>query len=429
MSSNDDHVLALLHTVEHSGRFPTDAISAYFRRHFELTDRDRGEITERLYGLIRQARRTRFALEGVTTPADLHPRTRLLTADWIEGRGTLEQARAVLPAIDWDRIADHERRIDELDDPVERLGVLRSVPDHLAQLFLAEHGPRAAPLLEALNRTAPQTIRTNTSKLDRDALASQLANEGLRAHACRFAATALRIDPPGALFKTAAFAQGMFEVQDEGSQLIAELVAPPPGATVIDACAGAGGKTLALAALLRGRGRVLALDVSAPKLEELRRRARRAGASNVRALQLDATGPLPDAITALGGKVERVLVDAPCSGLGVLRRNPDARWRITPEELARLPVLQLEIVERFLPLLAPGGRLIYATCTLRSEENDALAAAVLARHPELEQVRIAEIHGKRWAEPLTGSGGFALKLDPLTHGTDGFYATVFRRRR
>jgi len=208
-------------------------------------------------------------------------------------------------------------------------------------------------------------------------------------------------------------------VMDEGSQLVAELVAPPPGGRVLDACAGAGGKTLALGALLAGKGRVLALDTDGKKLEELRRRARRAGLTNVEARPIKE-GPL-----GIKGQFDRVLVDAPCSGLGTLRRNPEARWRLTPADLDELPARQRAILERYAPLVAPGGRLVYATCTVDAAENDAVVDAFVRAHPDFTPVPAKEILGR--ARALELGDGERLRLLPHVHGTDGFFAAVLRR--
>jgi 16S rRNA (cytosine967-C5)-methyltransferase len=216
----------------------------------------------------------------------------------------------------------------------------------------------------------------------------------------------------------------LFEVMDEGSQLVAEAVAPPPGGRVVDACAGAGGKTLGLAALRGGQGRILALDPNGKKLEELRRRARRAGLSNVAAREL--RGPsLPD--EARLGAWDRVLVDAPCSGLGTLRRNPEARWRLQPAAVDGFPSQQLSLLVTYAPLVAVGGRLIYATCTVLRSENDQVIERFLAERPDFALVPLKEIWGKERAEPL--GGGTLLRLTPQAHDTDGFFAAVLRRVR
>ena len=203
------------------------------------------------------------------------------------------------------------------------------------------------------------------------------------------------------------------------------MTAPPPRGVVVDACAGAGGKTLALGALLANRGRLTAFDPSEDKLEELRTRARRAGLTNVRALAVDEKVPI-DAEIELRGRADRVLCDVPCSGLGTLRRNPEARWRLQPSDLDELPPLQRAILERYAPLVAPGGRLVYATCTVDVAENDAVVDAFLAAHPEFVAVPAKEIMGKARAEAL--GDGMRLRLSPAIHDTDGFFAAVLRRK-
>jgi 16S rRNA (cytosine967-C5)-methyltransferase len=209
---------------------------------------------------------------------------------------------------------------------------------------------------------------------------------------------------------------------DEGSQLVAEAVAPPPRGRVIDACAGAGGKTLALGAILEGAGRILALDTAGKKLEELRRRARRAGLNNVAAREISGRAPPDDATP---GRWDRVLVDAPCSGLGTLRRNPEARWRLTSKEVATFPPRQLALLIDNAPLVAPGGRLVYATCTVIGDENEKVIERFLAERPDFAPFPLKEIWGKERA--LACGDGVNLRLFPHRHDTDGFFCAVLRR--
>jgi 16S rRNA (cytosine967-C5)-methyltransferase len=226
-------------------------------------------------------------------------------------------------------------------------------------------------------------------------------------------------------FGLSAFRDGLFEVMDEGSQLVAELVAPPPGGRVLDACAGAGGKTLALGALLAGRGRVLALDTDGKKLEELRRRARRAGLTNVEAKTV--TDDLASVAKAVRGTFDRVLVDAPCSGLGTLRRNPEARWRLTRATVDSFPARQLALLVTYAPLAAVGGRLVYATCTVNRDENERVVERFLAERNDFVPVPVKEIWGRERAAQL--GDGMTLRLTPQAHDTDGFFAAVLRRVR
>jgi len=279
----------------------------------------------------------------------------------------------------------------------------------------------AQALAAAMNTRAPLTVRSNGVKASREELVARLAEEGVVAHPTELSPTGLLFETRVNAFGLSAFRDGLFEVMDEGSQLVAEAVAPPPKGRVVDACAGAGGKTLALAALLDGQGRILALDSNGKKLEELRRRARRAGLSNLAAREVHGS-ELP--VEAKLGAWDRVLVDAPCSGLGTLRRNPEARWRLTPKTVDGFQSQQLSLMVTYAPLVAPGGRLIYATCTLLRRENEEVVERFLAERPDFVVMSLKEIWGKERALRL-GDGTY-LKVYPHSHGTDGFFAAVLR---
>ena len=309
---------------------------------------------------------------------------------------------------------------------IDREALRLSYPTWLLERLVADLGlDEAVALAEALNRRAPMTVRTNSARIDREALAERLRAEGVTTRATPLSAAGLIFETRVNAFGLDAFREGLFEVMDEGSQVVAEAVAPPPRGRVVDACAGAGGKTLALAALLEGQGRVLALDVAGKKLEELRRRARRAGLSSVMARPVDPVRGLP--ADARLQSWDRVLVDAPCSGLGTLRRNPEARWRLTAEEIDRFPARQLGLLVDYAPLCAVGGRLIYATCTVLSSENERVVDQFLSERPEFQVMPLKEIFGKERALRL--GDGVTLRLFPHRHDTDGFFAAVLRRVR
>ena len=287
-----------------------------------------------------------------------------------------------------------------------------SVPLWLWATLEAEAGPDAPALADALNLPGPVTLRANTLRTTRDALVQALAAEGLSTRPGALAPTALHVTSPRPnLWGSPAWQAGLFEVQDEGSQLLGLALGARPGDQVLDLCAGAGGKTLLLAAEVGPSGIVHAADPDLERLERLRTRAARAGAHFVR---IHGASPPPDLVVA------RVLVDAPCSELGALRRGPDLRHRLDPTAFASLPVLQRDLLERALQHLAPGGTLAYATCTLRHEENEDVARTFGAAHPELRRVPASAP-----AQALGPDG--ALKLSPLRHGTDGFYAAVWTR--
>jgi 16S rRNA (cytosine967-C5)-methyltransferase len=291
-----------------------------------------------------------------------------------------------------------------------------SLPDWLAERLVADHGERAEALALALNRRAPMTVRANLLVGDRDALAAELAKVSIQTTPGKWTDTALHLESRTNLFALDAFKRGALEAQDEGSQLLADLAAAQPGKLVIDLCAGAGGKTLAIAARLGNRGRIVACDIDAQKLDELRKRARRAQVSNAQAIHI-ADGRWPRELDALRGKADVVLVDAPCSGIGALRRNPEARWRLREPDIARFGAKQREILASAHELVAPGGRVIYATCSLlRAENQDVVGAAAMI---PLVQV---------WPDRAPALGdGTTLSVTPSEHGTDGFFAAILAK--
>jgi 16S rRNA (cytosine967-C5)-methyltransferase len=407
--------------------FASARIADAFRREKGLGARERRWVAETLYGMIRLARKLDFALEGVRLAGDARDAARVIAFELWEGEIDLAAAAKEMPNVDWARVAAVDERIDRERDEVVRLGLKRSLPDWLARVFLDEYGEKADALLAALNQRAPLTLRVNTLLATRDEVLAKLAEAGLVAHATRWSPVGIALDTRVNVFGTDVFREGLVEVQDEASQLVCELVAPPPRAVVVDACAGAGGKTLALGALAGGKGRLVALDVEERKLEELRRRARRAKLTNVQAIAVGPAGGYPDEVEALRGKADRVLVDAPCSGLGSLRRNPELRWRLTPDDLERLPREQEAIARRAAALVGPGGRLVYATCTLLRRENQ----AVVERLSDLGFIpmRAAEIWGTERALALGDVTATYLETRPDRHDTDGFFAAVLRRNR
>jgi 16S rRNA (cytosine967-C5)-methyltransferase len=267
------------------------------------------------------------------------------------------------------------------------------------------------------------TVRANLISTDRDALAAELARDRIATAPGAWCDTALHVETRTNLFALAAFTRGAMEAQDEGSQLLADLAAAcgRPGALVVVLCAGAGGKTLAIAARLGNRGRIVAADVDERKLDELRRRARRAGVTCAQTVHLDG-GRWPAALDALRGKADVVLVDAPCSGIGALRRNPEARWRLSEADLTGFASRQREILGGARALLTPGGRLVYATCTLLAVENAEVVATVVG--PDLVAVPIRELLGDRARE--LGDGD-EFTVAPHRQGSDGFYARVLQR--
>ena len=410
--------------------FVTDRLADAFRRERRIGSGERRFASETLYGMIRHLRRLDEALvAGGLRPGGPAPdRERLLAYLVLEGGLAPADAARHVPTIDWQKVAGIDAALARIRDPARRIALLRSLPDWLATELVAERGAdEADQLAAALATRAPMTVRANTLRNRPAELIAELAREGITAHSGALATTAVHIDTRTNLFATAAFKAGRFEAQDEGSQLIAELVAPPPRSRLVDYCAGAGGKTLALAAAMESAGRIAACDVDHRKLAELKKRARRAGASNIESVELAGEGLAPP-LRSLERNAARVLVDAPCSGIGALRRNPEARWRLDQADLRRMPELQLAIARRALDLVAPGGRLVYATCTLLRAENQAVVERLLAENPDLSLLAPKEIWGTARAAPLTDASGSFMELLPHRHGTDGFFAAVLRRK-
>lgn len=407
--------------------FVTDRLSTTFRKESWIGAHERRFLSEVLYGMVRHLRRIDAALErgakgkGKRAPRDLE---RLLALLLLEKAIAPAQAAKLEPDRDWSQVAGIDDVIAAERDPVERIGLAASLPEWLAKRLVADWGARAEALALSLNHRAPMTVRVNTLVADRDALAGELARDhNIASHAGAHADTSLILDTRINLFATAAFKRGAMEAQDEGSQLLAELAtgglanAKP---LIVDLCAGAGGKTLAIAARLGNRGRIVSTDVDSAKLDELRKRARRATVSNARALHLP-DGAWPNELEEMRGKADVVLVDAPCSGIGSLRRNPEARWRLRETDLADFAKRQQGILKQATTLLAPGGRLVYATCTLLRVENQEVVGAVMAAKPELTRVPLASVLGER-AAAFDHEGCFVTAPD--VHGTDGFFAAV-----
>jgi 16S rRNA (cytosine967-C5)-methyltransferase len=420
--------------------YASDIIARAFRARRELSSGGRRRVAEAVYGLIRMDRRLDAIVDSLPGLADelppvLRDELKLLMLDLREGMPVAaaegELARLGLgkgsrlgARIDLGAVADEDAGLGARTG-LEREAVRLSYPTWLVERLVNDLGPsEGLAACEAMNQRAPMALRVNTVKISREAMIDRLAEENVVARPTALAPAGLVLETRVNAFGLSAFRDGLFEVMDEGSQLVSELVAPPPGGRVADACAGAGGKTLAIAAAMGGKGRLLALDVDGRKLEELRRRARRAGLSNVTARPIGDEAKLPDE-ARLGGW-DRVLVDAPCSGIGTLRRNPEARWRLTPQEIAGFPARQLALMVTYAPLCAVGGRLIYATCTILEQENEKVVERFLAERSDFVRVPVKEIWGRELGEKV--GDGLTLRLLPQKHDTDGFYAAVLRRK-
>ena len=410
------HTEALLSELLRS-TFPADlVVSRYFRQNRALGHADRGFIAETVYSVLRRKRSlSARCFDDVTSR-----RLLLSTLACLQGLNRRE-LDAVLNEVEGKWLAQAKAvRVDELP-PAVRL----DLPDWLYETLLTQFDATEVDALAAgLNQPAPLDLRINPMKADRDAVLAQLNADGLTANACRHSPLGIRLVGKPALARHPLFVDGSIEVQDEGSQLLGYLLQPKRGEMVADFCAGAGGKTLLLGALMRSQGRLYAFDVAEKRLAKLKPRLARSGLSNVHPARIESENDIK--IKRLAGKLDRVLVDAPCSGLGTLRRNPDLKWRQSPESVAELTVRQGAILTAAAALVKKGGRLVYATCSLLEAENEGVAAAFQAAHPEFVSVSATEVLAKQGID--IADGGERLHLLPHRHGTDGFFAAVMERQ-
>lgn len=393
---------------------PADvALSHFFRTRSKLGGRDRAFVAEAVYGILRRLR----SLEAVTGQYAPWP---LLIA-WLARHGGYNQREieSVLTPAE----TEHFRAAKSFEGGEWSPAVKMELPDWLFERLQATYGEQLPALMAALNRPAALDLRVNTLKQDRAAVLAQLAADGISAEAMPYAPQGIRLSDKIALQRYPLFVEGAIEVQDEGSQLLGVLTGARRGEMVCDFCAGAGGKTLALGALMGNTGRLYAFDISAKRLANLKPRLARSGLSNVHPQLL--TSERDAKIKRLAGKFDRVLVDAPCSGLGTLRRNPDLKWRQTPESVAELEIKQREILTSASRLVRSGGTLVYATCSLLPEENQAVVADFLQAHPDFVTAPV----GERLARAgVNLEGGEYLQLLPHLQGTDGFFAAVMERK-
>jgi 16S rRNA (cytosine967-C5)-methyltransferase len=412
-----DLATELLRTVLKFDQPADGVVSAFFREHRALGSRERHALAESAYAVLRQ---------------------RLLFAHLAQsGSGPLERRLAILAwhgnaAFLRGALAPHEQtwlaQVEQIDRAALPDKLRHNLPDWLANLLQAALGDEFWPLVQALAETAPLDLRVNLLKAKRDEVQRALTEAGIAAEPTPYSPWGLRVPGRPALNELALFTGGSIEVQDEGSQLLALITDAKRGEMVVDFCAGAGGKTLALGAAMRNTGRLYAFDTSGHRLDALKPRLARSGLSNVHPAQL--AHERDDRIKRLAGKIDRVLVDAPCSGLGTLRRHPDLKWRQSPKLVAEMQARQTAILTGAARLLKPGGRLVYATCSLLAAENEEVADAFSAAHGADFTVLPAQqaLEAAHVTQAATLVTGPYLRLWPHRHRTDGFFAAVWQRR-
>jgi len=397
---------------------PADGVvSAFFRKHRALGTRERHTLTETAYAVLRQ----RLLFQHLAQSGSGALERRLAILAW-QGTASFLGGALTPPEQQWlAEVASIDRQA--LPDKLRH-----NLPDWLAAQLQESLGEQFWPLVQALAEPAPLDLRVNVVKAKRDEVRSALAEAGIVAEPTPFSPWGLRVNGKPVLTRHPAYTSGLFEVQDEGSQLLALLTDAKRGEMVVDFCAGAGGKTLALGASMRNTGRLYAFDVSGHRLDALKPRLARSGLSNVHPAQI--AHERDERIKRLAGKIDRVLVDAPCSGLGTLRRHPDLKWRQSPKSVALLQEQQGSILASAARLLKPGGRLVYATCSLLAAENEAVAQAFTAAHTAAFQPlpALQALEAARVDQPAALVDGPFMRLWPQVHGTDGFFAAIWERR-
>lgn len=395
---------------------PADVVlSRYFRDHPRLGGRERGMIAEAVYALLRR----RNLYNHLSASGSGSQMRRLVLLGLAEAAGV----DALSGINDAERVwLDEVMAIDRSSLPV---ALRANMPDWIMNRLLAQFGEdETLQLTDSLNQLAPLDLRVNTLKSDRDSAEAALTHAGIVCAPTPFSPLGLRMHKKPALQNMPIFKEGHVEVQDEGSQLLAQIVGAKRGEMVADFCAGAGGKTLALGAWMRNTGRLYAFDVSEKRLAKLKPRLARSGLSNVHPVLIAHENDAK--VKRLSGKLDRVLVDAPCSGLGTLRRNPDMKWRQREQDLEELNTKQRSILASAARLVKPGGRLVYATCSLLDEENQVVVNDFLANHPEFSLRPMSEIAAE---QKLALTAGDFLQLLPHRQQTDGFFAAVLERQR
>lgn len=401
---------------------PADAIvSRFFRDHRGFGPRERATMAETVYTVLRKKQ-----LFDHFAPSGSGPRERRLAILGFYGPGDFLRSALTEQETNW---LDQCEKI-KPEDLMERHR--HNLPEWLVQPLKDQLGDEFWPLVESFNKGAGLDLRVNTFKAKRVDVQKALAASGIKAVDTPFSPWGLRIAGKPALNKHEAFVRGDFEVQDEGSQLLALLLDAKRGEMVVDFCAGAGGKTLAIGAGMRSTGRLYAFDTSAGRLDAFKSRLARSGLSNVHPAAL--AHERDDRVKRLTGKIDRVLVDAPCTGMGTLRRNPDLKWRQDIKAVDEMAVKQAAILQSAARLVKSGGRLVYATCSVLPQENEAIAQAFSAANPDFEVLQAGEVLASLKVEAAAGlcSGGEAgqtyLRLWPHRHQTDGFFAAVWQRK-
>jgi 16S rRNA (cytosine967-C5)-methyltransferase len=394
---------------------PADTVlHEFFRDRRALGSRDRAFVADAVYGVLRRRRTVDHLAPGGA------PR-RMLLAHLARLGGI--SIRELAPLLAQDEQTWLSRvKAQPLDDLP--LALRAELPDWIIErLRLQFAETEVAALARGLAEPAPLDLRVNTLLAEREAVRQALAVDAVVAEPTPYSPVGLRVKGRPAINRHPLFLTGAIEVQDEGSQLLGFLLAPRRHDLVVDFCAGAGGKSLMLGALMRSHGRIYAFDVSAARLSRLKPRLKRSGLSNIYPQVIRNENDIR--VKRLAGKIDRVLVDAPCSGLGTLRRNPDLRWRQSPQSVAELALKQAAILRAAANLVKPGGRLLYATCSLLPEENEDIVTAFLEERGDFQSINCQDVLAQ---QGIALDAGESFRLLPHVHGTDGFFAAALQRK-
>lgn len=420
----------LLQTIDDDLARPADAlVAAWFRQHRYAGGGDRRAISALVYSVLRRRAQIDWWLEQAACGAD--PRSRTIAAG-VLGQGWDEAE--LDSAFDGGQyrpapLNEQERAMAAVlsgkgfDDPAQPLHVRGNIPAWMEDKFCISLGNAVEDELAALLQEAPVDLRVNRLKSDREAVANMLARDGIDSQPTPFSPYGLRLAGRTNLAASRILRDGLAEPQDESSQIAALLTDARPGQTVVDYCAGAGGKTLALAAMMENRGQIFAHDAERQRLAPIFERIKRAGCRNVQVIA-EVEG-----LKNLEGRADLVLVDAPCTGSGIWRRRPDAKWRLSEAQLETRMREQADVLESAAAFVKPGGRLVYVTCSVFMQENDAQIERFVGENPAFAPVG----HGALWTETVTDGAGkcrtgkTGITLSPRLTDTDGFFISVMRR--
>ena len=382
---------ALQETFFEKNKYADKVIERLLKANRKWGSQDRAVVSEIFYNIIRWKKRLEYYMGEGVKPSNIY---KLIITYCLWSKTHYKK----FEEFDGIKIADVLTKLKKGTVPTKAIEY--SIPEWLAETLEKELGPKWEKEMDALNEQAPTVLRANTLKTSAKHLMEELAHENVESHTIRNYPDAVELQEKKNVFLTSAFKEGLFEVQDASSQKIGEFLGVEPGMRVVDACAGAGGKTLHLAALMENKGQIIALDIFEWKLAELKRRAKRAGAHNIETRMISDN----KVIKRLHEKADRLLIDAPCSGLGVLKRNPDSKWKIDQDFIDRIKGEQQQILQDYSKILKKGGKMIYATCSILPSENNGQVETFLEKNPDFKLVKDEKIM------PSEGYDGFYMAL-------------------